>query len=165
MTNEEFDDFLNDATHAVADLWEQASGQTLTNLDSELYDLNDTLEAFFASKRPTAKKSKLYLEAFLPPGKTKIWYSKPEAFRDMSSGKLPSVATLHETHVLLGTTNITDKEEIFSRLQGESWSPKGEAKELISYLGLKHTSMCMGDVVEIDGIYYVVGFTGFKIFQ
>ena len=52
MNDDEFDEFLNDATHAVADLWAEVSGQTLTNAKNELYDLNDLLTAFFEGKRP-----------------------------------------------------------------------------------------------------------------
>lgn len=38
-------------------------------------------------------------------------------------------------------------EQVFSRMQTENWSPKGEARELIASLGLVHTSMSVGDIV------------------
>lgn len=38
--------------------------------------------------------------------------------------------------------------EVFSKMQGENWSPKGEARFLIRSLGLKHTSMITGDLVQ-----------------
>jgi hypothetical protein len=49
MTDETFDKFLDNATHRVADLWEEVSGKTLAL--EEKYRLNDVLTAFFSSKR------------------------------------------------------------------------------------------------------------------
>jgi hypothetical protein len=49
LTNNSFDEFLNEATHAVHDLWVKAGGKKLDT--DELYDLNDTLTAFFSSRR------------------------------------------------------------------------------------------------------------------
>jgi hypothetical protein len=49
MTDEIFDKFLDDATHKVADLWEEVSGKTLTL--EEKYRLNDVLTAFFSNKK------------------------------------------------------------------------------------------------------------------
>ena len=41
-------------------------------------------------------------------------------------------------------------------MQGENWSPRGEARPLIARLGLGHTSLSLGDVVQApDGRYYV----------
>lgn len=40
-----------------------------------------------------------------------------------------------------------NKEQVFQRMQGEVWSPNGEARDLIQELGLVHTSMSVGDVV------------------
>ena len=39
-------------------------------------------------------------------------------------------------------------------MQGEAWSPNGEARELIVSLGLHHTSMSIGDVVQDDDSAY-----------
>jgi len=47
--DDNFDAFLDDATHKVSELWEDCQGRTLT-ID-ELYALNDLLTAFFADKR------------------------------------------------------------------------------------------------------------------
>lgn len=50
MDTKIFDEFLDDATHAVRDLWETASaGQKLG--ENETYALNDLLTAFFQDKR------------------------------------------------------------------------------------------------------------------
>lgn len=49
MDNEIFDDFLNEATWAVRDLWEKVSKTKIK--DDELYALNDVLTQFFADKK------------------------------------------------------------------------------------------------------------------
>ena len=45
MTRDQLDSFLYDATHRVAQMWEERSGQELTT--DELYALNDCLTAHF----------------------------------------------------------------------------------------------------------------------
>ena len=40
-------------------------------------------------------------------------------------------------------------EEVFMEMQGEMWSPNREARPLIRKLGLKHTSMSVGDIVLV----------------
>ena len=42
------DDFLDDATHAVNELWEKVGGERLPLED--LYSLNDLLTSFFAHR-------------------------------------------------------------------------------------------------------------------
>jgi hypothetical protein len=37
---------------------------------------------------------------------------------------------------------------IYNHFQAENWSPNGEAQPLIAGLGLGHTSMSIGDVIE-----------------
>jgi hypothetical protein len=49
MTDEAFDEFLNDATLAVRDIWEKASGDKMR--ETEIYALNDVLTAFFNDKK------------------------------------------------------------------------------------------------------------------
>lgn len=43
-----YDDFLDDAVHAVNELWLKAGGQIL--VDEELYDLNNKIQEFFQPK-------------------------------------------------------------------------------------------------------------------
>ena len=40
-----------------------------------------------------------------------------------------------------------NKEDVFRQMQGEHWSPNGEARFGIESLGLQHTSMSVGDVI------------------
>lgn len=100
-----------------------------------------------------------------------VWYDKNPSFR--SDDKLLSVNKLSDTHVRLQNyVNITVPshysdidicEEIFYNMQGENWSPNGEANGLIESLGLGHTSMSIGDVTVIDGIGYMCDSIGWKI--
>lgn len=55
-------------------------------------------------------------------------------------------------------------EEVFSRMQGEVWSPNGEQRDFIRILGLSHTSMSVGDVIysEEEDKFYIVEKSGFE---
>ena len=52
--------------------------------------------------------------------------------------------------------------QVYEEFQGENWSPNGEAKELISALGLDHTSMSVGDIINYNDDFYMVQLVGFK---
>lgn len=99
-----------------------------------------------------------------------IYYCKPQyerAYRWGVAGcvtdhnPVPTAATVLESHVLVRTVETSSPDEAWMRMQAEIWSPNGEGAPLISKLGLDHTSMSVGDVVEIDGIFYMVEATGF----
>lgn len=106
----------------------------------------------------------------LAPGATKIWYFKNEVARDMmmgynfceKHGLLPKINSLEATHVLLGSIASTSFEQIYQVMQGEYWSPEGEARTILAPLGLGHTSMSMGDIIEIDGAFFIVDSFGFR---
>jgi len=55
---------------------------------------------------------------------------------------------VQNTHSLLGFINGENLEDAFCQMQGEVWSPNGEAVNLIRNLGLNHTSMMIGDVIS-----------------
>ncbi len=102
-------------------------------------------------------------------GETKVWYMRPEQTRDLmvghefcfKKGLLPSRSDIGKTHVLVGTLSATDPEVIFEMMQGEKWSPCGEARGLIKGLGLSHTSMSIGDVLQIGDDFYFTDRDGF----
>ena len=99
----------------------------------------------------------------LAPGKTEIWYVNNKGFREFIHGdKLPSIENLEKTHILLGKIRGIDLEETYRIMQAEFWSPEGEAAPLLQKLGLKHTSMSIGDVIKTGGKYFVVSSRGFK---
>jgi len=63
--------------------------------------------------------------------------------------------------------NAESLDDVFAMMQGESWSPTGEARSHIERLGLTHTSMSAGDIVrDYLGNYYIcehVGWTRFNL--
>ena len=109
------------------------------------------------------------LEDFVTPGGTQIWYWKDEYARDALMGSkwlkdkgiLPDPNDLEKTHTLLGSIESKDLDDIYSQMQGERWSPRGEARGLIQELGLTHTSMSVGDIAVVDGNAYLVDSLGF----
>lgn len=72
-------------------------------------------------------------------------------------------AFIEETYAELGMfKSNSDKEHLFWALQAENYSPKGEAKDLILSKGLRHTSMSVGDILVINGVYHLVDIFGFS---
>jgi hypothetical protein len=107
------------------------------------------------------------LNSVYPVGPTEIWYVTSDHSRDFNRGieKIPkdwSVADIGKTHALLGKVSETNPEKVFSMMQGEKWSPEGEADPLLESKGLWHTSMSMGDIVVTNGMYLIVDSYGFK---
>jgi hypothetical protein len=77
--------------------------------------------------------------------------------------ELPKVEALHITHKFVKSVEAEDLEDVFYQMQGERWSPNGEARELIRSLGLSHTSMSVGDVIEDEnGHFFMVDMIGFS---
>ena len=104
-------------------------------------------------------------------GTVKVWYMKKDFWSvghmgswgiERASKPLPTLATLEQTHTCLGTLDVDDLGEAWCMMQGEAWSPAGEARELIAGLGLVHTSMSVGDIFQKDGTLFMVEGTGFK---
>lgn len=93
-----------------------------------------------------------------------IWFMRPEWFRNGILGEKPDAANLSATHVHLKDLNTDgDLEDVWFQMQGETWSPNGEARELIKSKGLQHTSMSVGDVaVDQNGKAYIVASVGFE---
>src|SRR5215475_10303224 len=94
-----------------------------------------------------------------------IWYMKPEWFPEgIFGGARPDPKNLAATHVHLKDVEqgVLDLEKLYREMQGEIWSPNGEARDLILSKGLSHTSMSVGDVVVVDGAVFIVAIMGFK---
>jgi len=104
-------------------------------------------------------------------GRLRIWYWKPDQSRDMLMGSdflkkhglLPDCSNLGKTHVCIsdGFSSDIDLGKIYHDWQGENWSPYGEARDFIKGYGLNHTSMSMGDIIQVDDRYYMVDRIGF----
>lgn len=105
-------------------------------------------------------------------GPYQVWFSKPEFKRHASvgveylqdEGLMPTKNNLSDTHKYLGNINARDLNDVSVKMQGEYWSPYGEAVEFIRDKGLTHTSFSIGDVIcnENDGECYIADMFGFK---
>ena len=104
-------------------------------------------------------------------GRTDIWYMKPSMFRDLSAGPkflkehdpdLFDPKNLKKTHIFLGRIKERNPEKVFRMMQGEFWSPRGEARNVIQRKGLQHTSMSVGDVIIIGNKVLMVDRMGFE---
>jgi len=95
---------------------------------------------------------------------------RPEFFRDGIMGHewlrernlMPDPTNLSKTHVKLTEVEADGLGSVYWMMQGENWSPRGEAKKLIENLGLKHTSMACGDIAVSGGKAMMVDRIGFK---
>jgi len=76
----------------------------------------------------------------------------------------PDSVFINRDYKMLGSINADGLEGVYYNMQGEIWSPEGEARPIIRELNLKHTSMSVGDVIRDDhtGVYYIVDVMGFK---
>lgn len=88
-------------------------------------------------------------------GSAQVFYVKPDRSEKGLNIRFGNhndidIRNLNETHTLLcsGNENL-DLEDFFCNLQGERWSPNGEANALIRSKGLAHTSMSIGDIVVL----------------
>ena len=100
----------------------------------------------------------------LEEGDTQIWYVKQvPTIRTDELIQHIDVEHLDKTHVHLGNIRGAAPEMIFALMQGEHWSPKGEARKLIMESGLMHTSMMIGDIIVLpDGKVLMAELEGFK---
>jgi hypothetical protein len=77
-----------------------------------------------------------------------VYYMKAEFFckgimgYDWLRGKglLPDPMDLIKTHIFLKLIEARNPEHVYFKMQGESWSPTGEAREFVASKGLRHTS-------------------------
>ena len=103
-------------------------------------------------------------------GTTKVWYAKSLYMSDSLMGyrylkkydKLPSKERIEDYYIELGTIKASNTNGIFLLLQGDVWSPNGEARELIEKKGLTHTSLSVGDIIQIDDKFHMVDCHGFE---
>ncbi len=106
----------------------------------------------------------------LHEGVIRVWYMQPNFFPLGIQGEIPRPEDLDTTHILLGSlrkdagTLITAMlDELWIALQGENWSPNGEARSLIRSKGLQHTSMSIGDCFMLpNGDCWIAALGGFK---
>lgn len=119
----------------------------------EYEELNDA----FANPR-VRHQHQVMLRRPVQPGvcRIEVWYQKP-ATLDRMLGRTQNFS-FENSHALLGTVEFRrDYQTLYGPLQGDFWSPAGEARALIEKLGLQHTSMMVGDVLVV---YYPEDFPG-----
>jgi hypothetical protein len=80
-----------------------------------------------------------------------VFYRNNNLHRDQE----PSLSLLSLTHTLLCRLRAYGLDDVYTQMQGETWSPNGEARPLLESLKLFHTSMSVGDVVlDSQGRYF-----------
>jgi len=105
-----------------------------------------------------------------PSGSTEIWYWKEDFARDAmmgaafmkKQGVLPTPETVPDNYVLIGKVAETNPDKIFHMMQGEIWSPEGQARNMIRQSGTGHTSMSVGDIIHVGGKWLMVDRYGFQ---
>lgn len=91
--------------------------------------------------------------------KYKAWYKK---FWDKEEA-FEKYAEVYQQWVLVREVEADCLSRVFYEMQGEVWSPNGEARDLIKSLGLSHTSMSVGDFIENPrGDFYRIEGFGFE---
>ena len=140
----------------------------IVNVEGEevLFESNEV----FGSLIYTSNKIKLVENYWpFPTGNTEIWYTNKDNFRDLvmgynfnlRNGTLPDPNNMKETHTLVGTMPEYNLNKIFMDMQGDNWSPEGEARESLRNKGISHTSMCVGDVIKTKDGTFMVDNAGF----
>jgi hypothetical protein len=84
-----------------------------------------------------------------------VYYARTPTFHPSGQLGTPVLtgSALAHSHACLGEIEAASLDDAFWQMQGEIWSPHGEAREVIQFLGLGHTSMSVADVLEDeDGI-------------
>lgn len=96
--------------------------------------------------------------------KFQVWYFRSNLATEALTGMLvPDPVVLTKTHVHLMDVDADSMEHVFMKMQGEQWSPNGEARHMIRAKNLNHTSMSVGDVlVGPSGLVYRCDTLGFK---
>ncbi len=92
-----------------------------------------------------------------------VYYQRPSALFTFFERLDLCVKSLHKTHAFVRRVKAMKREEVFGAMQGENWSPNGEARPLIEKKGLRHTSMSVNDVVrDPDGSYWQCLYLGWR---
>ena len=86
-----------------------------------------------------------------------IFYARQPTFDPSGAFGTPrlTIAAMQSTHVRLCEVEADSLDDAWRQMQAEHWSPNGEARPLLERLGLCHTSMSVGDVIQDeDGTYW-----------
>jgi len=109
-------------------------------------------------------------------GSVGIWYARgvelfgriaaaaPQGRKGIDLVKLAR-ATLPDTHIHLGNIEANDPQTAFQLMDAERWAPGNAARQWIESLGVGHTSMTAGDVIDFRGELLLVELDGFSRIQ
>ena len=89
--------------------------------------------------------------------KYQVYYARRPTYHPSGQLRIPllTVPRLRHSHVRVTAIEADSRAEAWLKMQGENWSPHGEAREQIQSLGLSHTSMSVGDVLrDKAGVYW-----------
>lgn len=98
-----------------------------------------------------------------------VWYSSRDSFPDFlfygDFGGMNPTIRLGKTHVPIVECYLekcqSDHDylqvcaKICHLMQGEMWSPNGEAQQLIKNSDTAHTSMSAGDIIQVGERYFI----------
>lgn len=84
-----------------------------------------------------------------------VWYRRNATYR--SDPEL-STLNLHESHVHITNVAVDPRmrtsydilDKVYRDMQGENWSPQGQAAAILRRRGVHHTSMSVGDVAVLE---------------
>jgi hypothetical protein len=74
----------------------------------------------------------------------RVYYAREPTFVDDPV----DVERIDQTHVFVREVEARTPDDAYTQMQGENWSPNGEARPLIERLGVHHTSMSVGDLLR-----------------
>lgn len=109
-------------------------------------------------------------------GSVGIWYARgvelfgrivaaePQGRKGLDIVKLART-NLSETHCHLGSIEANDPPTAFRMMDAERWAPGTVANKWIESLGVGHTSMTAGDVLDFRGELLLVELDGFSRIQ
>ena len=89
-----------------------------------------------------------------PVGNTEVWFARD----NMST---PDANNLRATHILVGRISETEPKNVFAMMQGEIFSPQGEAEEFMRRVGLSRSNMQPGDIIKTGNDILLVTKDGF----
>ena len=85
------------------------------------------------------------------------YYARRPTFHPSGEFGTPRLmaAAVQSSHVHLCEVEGSSLDDAYWRMQGKNWSPHGEARKLLQALGLRHTSMSVGDLLrDEEGTYW-----------
>ena len=91
-----------------------------------------------------------------------VYYLKPGLGYDERDN--PTCELFEDYWTLTRIIGAIDLDDVFHKMQGELWSPNGEMSPYIKSLGVAHTSMSVGDIVQNkeSGQYFQVKNIGWR---